>query len=220
MKKKAGETGVKKAIPLESQFAEVSSMILSARQKAFRAVDVTLVELYWNIGAYISERVARAKWGDGTVVKLAEYLGKAVPDSREFNRRGLYRMKQFYEAYDGDEKVPAMPTQISWTNHLLILSKAKSAEERLFYLSYAIKECCATRELERQIKSGLFERNPLSKPKVSPVVTQIHPGISNILRDSYSLDFLGLHGGHSEADLRKAWCIRGSEEKDGWSGKR
>jgi hypothetical protein len=70
-------------------------MILSARQKAFRAVNVTLVELYWNIGKYISLRVARAEWGQGTVEKLAEHLEKTIPDSKGFNRRGLYRMKQF-----------------------------------------------------------------------------------------------------------------------------
>lgn len=54
---------VKSVAPLESQFAEVSSMILAARQKAFRAVDAALVELYWNIGRYISKRVTSAEWG-------------------------------------------------------------------------------------------------------------------------------------------------------------
>jgi hypothetical protein len=80
-------------------------MIQHARSRAFRKVDAVLVELYWKIGEYISRRVASAEWGEGTVGKLAEYLEHAVPDSKGFNRRGLYRMKQFYEAYSGNQKV-------------------------------------------------------------------------------------------------------------------
>jgi predicted nuclease of restriction endonuclease-like (RecB) superfamily len=202
MRKKPSVT-LKKSVPLENQFAEISAMILSARKKAFQKIDAVLVELYWNIGEYISHRVKSAEWGEGTVGKLAEYLEKAVPDSKGFNRRGLYRMKQFYEAYTGNPKVSALRTQLSWTNHLLILSKAKSIEERLFYLTFVAKERFATRELEHFLDSGLYERSLLSKPKVSAALTQIHPTISNIIRDSYSLDFLGLPDNHSEYDLRK-----------------
>ncbi|CUX40182.1 hypothetical protein [Clostridium sp. C105KSO13] len=32
-------------------------------------------------------------------------------------RRGLYRMKQFYELYKDDEKVSSLVTQLNWTNH-------------------------------------------------------------------------------------------------------
>ncbi|MBQ7277763.1 MAG: hypothetical protein IJR17_00970 [Clostridia bacterium] len=48
-------------------------------------------------------------------------------------------MKQFCEAYRGDEFVSALLTQISWTNHLPIMSKAKSREERDFYAALAAK---------------------------------------------------------------------------------
>lgn len=44
-------------------------------------------------------------------------------------------MKQFYETYCGDEFVSALLTQISWTNHLAIMSKAKTMEERHFYIT-------------------------------------------------------------------------------------
>jgi len=43
-------------------------------------------------------------------------------------------MKQFYELYAGNEKVSALLTQLSWTNHLLIMSGSKSEEEREFYI--------------------------------------------------------------------------------------
>ena len=44
-------------------------------------------------------------------------------------------MKQFYETYkDADEKLSTLLRQTSWTNNLTIMSRSKSAEERLFYL--------------------------------------------------------------------------------------
>ena len=45
---------------------------------------------------------------------------------------------------------------------MLILSNAKSIEERHFYLQLAINENYSKRELTRQIKSGCYERYTLS----------------------------------------------------------
>jgi predicted nuclease of restriction endonuclease-like (RecB) superfamily len=202
--KKVAAKQVRATVSLEAQFAEVSAMIRSARAKAFRKVDAILVEVYWKIGEYISRRIASAEWGEGTVEKLALYLERAVPDSRGFNRRGLYRMKQFYEAYAGNEIVSALRTQLAWTNHRIILSKMKIPEEREFYVRLCAKKFISSRELERQIESGLFERTMKSKPKLSAALRELHPSAETVFRDSYSLDFLGLKDGHSEYDLRRA----------------
>lgn len=191
-------------VPFESQFAEISALILDARKKAFRKVDAVLVELYWRVGEYISRRVASAEWGEGMVGRLAEYLERAIPDSRGFNRRGLYRMKQFYETYAGNRKVSPLVTQIQWSNHLIILSATKTIEEKEFYLRLCVREGYSKRELQRQIDTGLFERAIASSPKLSTALTGLHPKAEAVFRDSYSLDFLGLPDGHSEADLRKA----------------
>ena len=59
-------------------------------------------------------------------------------------------------------------TQISWSNHLAIMSKAKTAEERHFYITLCIKESYSARELDRQINSGYYERYMLSKEKLLP----------------------------------------------------
>lgn len=49
-------------------------------------------------------------------------------------------MKQFYETYSKNEVVSPLVTQISWTNHLLILSSTNSDEEREFYIKLCLKE--------------------------------------------------------------------------------
>lgn len=51
-----------------------------------------------------------------------------------------------------------MVTQLSWTNNLLILSGAKTKEERHFYLKLSIKNNYSKRELDRQISSAYYER--------------------------------------------------------------
>lgn len=99
-----------------------------------------------------------AAFGDAYIDSVAKEIQEAFPGIKGFNRRGLYRMKKFYETYCDDEFVTTLLTQISWSNHLAIMSKAKTAEERHFYMALCIKEAYSARELDRQINSGYYER--------------------------------------------------------------
>lgn len=102
------------------------------------------------------------------VQKLADFFAANYPDLKGFNRRGLYRMKQFYELYKDNEKVSPLVTQLNWTIHLKIMSACKSMEERIFYMNMCIKERLSKRELERQIDSGYYERYMLSQKPLTP----------------------------------------------------
>src|SRR3989338_5279476 len=186
----------------EKEFLHIVSLINNAKEKALLTVNQELITLYWEVGKYISEKIKRADWGEGIIDNLAEYISQKNPETKGFTRRGLFRMRQFYETYADNLKVSALLTQLTWTNHLLILSKSKSNEEREFYILLSIKERYSSRELERQIDSGFFERTMLSK-KVSPVVTQLPKEVASAFNDTYVLDFLGLPENHSEKDLQK-----------------
>ncbi|MFC2146083.1 DUF1016 N-terminal domain-containing protein [Acidobacteriota bacterium] len=119
----------------EKQFEEVYNLIKKARNSALINVNSELIKLYWNVGKYISQKVATAEWGTSVVNNLADYLKAKQPDLKGFSRRGLYRMKQFYETYKDAEKVSPLVTQISWSNHLHILSKTKTIVDRLAILA-------------------------------------------------------------------------------------
>ena len=95
----------------------------------------------------------------------------------------------------------ALLTQISWTNHLAIMSKAKTVEERHFYIMLCVKESYSSRELERQINSGYYERYMLSKEKLLP--EPIKGLKENPFLDSYVIEFLDLPKNFKESDLRK-----------------
>lgn len=187
----------------EKQFEEVYNLIKKARNSSLINVNSELIKLYWNVGKYISQKVATAEWGTSVVNNLADYLKAKQPDLKGFSRRGLYRMKQFFETYKDAEKVSPLVTQISWSNHLHILSKTKTMEEKEFYIRLAAKNKYPKRDLERQIDSGFYERFMLSDAKLSPLVTQIHPDVSSTFIDTYVLEFLNLPEPFLEKDLQR-----------------
>lgn len=185
-------------------FQIVLSQIQEAKQKAYKQVNAVLVELYWNIGKHISEQVKANRWGKGIVEELAQFIHRREPNLQGFTARNMWRMKQFYETYCDHEKLSAVLTQLSWTNNLLILSAAKSEEERAFYITLTIKENYSSRELKRQIKSSTFERVMLANEKLSAVMTELPQDTKNVFKDSYTLEFLGLGATHSESDLQQS----------------
>ena len=101
------------ARPLSGDFDEVLRLIDAARARAFAVVNQELVGLYWQIGEYISRKLESAAWGEGVVEQLAKHITRRHPDLKGFTRRNLFRMRQFYETYRGDEKVAPVVRQLS-----------------------------------------------------------------------------------------------------------
>jgi hypothetical protein len=87
------------------QFSEILKLAEQARYDAYKSVNAELVNLYWQVGEYISKKVQSTEWGMNIVDNLSEYLEKKAPDLRGFDRRGLYRMKQFYETYNNFQTI-------------------------------------------------------------------------------------------------------------------
>ena len=186
---------------IDNRFDEIARIIEEARNTAYRRVNEALIIMYRRIGSFLSEKSKDANYGDSYVDSLSEYIQKHFPGIKGFNRRGLYRMKQFYEIYAENEKVSALLTQLSWTNHLLIMSGSKSDEEREFYMRLAAKEHYSSRELERQMDSGYYERYMLSQGNLLP--DKLHSQ-ENPFLDSYVVEFLNLPKTFQENDFRKA----------------
>ncbi len=219
---------------LQKQFTEIISLIKQVRNNTLMTVNTELINLYWNVGEYISKKIANASWGDGTIDELAEVILNEHPDLKGFNRSGLYRMRRFYETYAGSKFVSTLLTQmklpeyqsteivstvltqletsdirgsiltkISWSHHLVLISRTKSDEEREFYLRLCLREKTSVRELERQISSGVFERVMIGNQALSPALKEIHPDVANTFKDTYVFEFLNLPEQHSESDLQK-----------------
>ncbi|HPR16961.1 MAG TPA: PDDEXK nuclease domain-containing protein [Candidatus Cloacimonadota bacterium] len=187
-----------------NDFIEIENLIQQVRIRVYKNVNTELINLYWEIGKYISKKIELAQWGDKTIDQLAEYLHNSIPNARGFERRNLYRMRQFYETYKDNEIVPALRTQLNWTQHRTIISRCKSMKEKEFYIRLCIAEKYSTRELDRQIDSGIFERTMLSKTTNTNLSLQTESNRYGIFRDQYVLDFLNLPEKYSETDFQSA----------------
>jgi predicted nuclease of restriction endonuclease-like (RecB) superfamily len=80
--------------------------------------------------------------------------------------------------------------KISWTHHLIIISRTKTDDEREFYLNLCIKEKYTVRELDRQIDSGTFERIMIGNAAIPAKLKEAYPDVVNILKDRYVVEFI------------------------------
>jgi predicted nuclease of restriction endonuclease-like (RecB) superfamily len=116
------------------EFSSIVKLIQEAQSRVRQYANTALVTLYFDIGKTVSQKVSQGTWGQGTVQQLADYIQAEMPTLKSFNRRGLYRMKQFYETYcpgsefdvafqniislnienKDNDKVSAVPTHLSF----------------------------------------------------------------------------------------------------------
>ena len=115
--------------------------------------------MYWEIGRIVSEKAALDGWEKSTVSSLAVFLQPKMPNTSGFSDKNIWRMKQFYETYKGNQKLSPLVREISWTNNLLIMTACKTDEAREFYINACIDNQYSKRELERQIDKSRFKQN-------------------------------------------------------------
>ena len=110
---------------------------------------------YFEIGKLLNE--AGGKYGDNII---DEYSKKLVVDvGKKYNRRTLFRMKQFYTVFN-DEKVTTMLTQLTWSHYLLLLS-FKDYDEIIYYINIAKDNNLTQRQLQEKIQSNEYKRLPI-----------------------------------------------------------
>lgn len=188
---------------MDNRFTYIIQLIKQSRTNAIRAVNAELINLYWNIGEYISNKIELSEWGDSVVTELAKFIQTHESEIKGFSDKNLWRMKQFYETYKDFPKLSTLLREISWSHNLAIFSRCKTAEEREFYLKLSKQESYSFRELERQISASLFERTMIGNSKLSTTLRESNHDLSNTFKDSYVFEFLNLPEPHSESELQR-----------------
>ena len=139
---------------IQKQFTEIITLIKEARYETFKTVNQHLINLYWNIGEYISQRTEKEGWGKSTVLQLAEYIQKQEPELKGFSDKNLWRMKQFYET---DKDYPKLST---------VLRELQPAVEKIFKENYVFEflnlpephtETDLQKGLVKQLKNFILE---------------------------------------------------------------
>jgi len=91
---------------LQQHFEQIRQLIKVGQAKALQAAYLQQLTVYWQLGAYIHHRLEGSDWGERVVEELAIWLKETDPSLKGFDRRTLYRMKEFYLTWkDLDWKV-------------------------------------------------------------------------------------------------------------------
>lgn len=99
-------------------------------------------------------------------------------------------------------QMPKILELTTLTNHIEILCRCKSDEERLFYILYANKEHLVKRELQRCISNQTYAGLLGSKDNMSKGLLERYPNAPVMFKDTLFVDFLNLPKKHSETKLR------------------
>ncbi len=188
---------------MDKRFTDIIQLIKQSRTNAIRIVNNELINLYWNIGKHISQKLEKSEWGDGVVTELSKYIQQSEPEIKGFSDKNIWRMKQFYETYKAIPKLSPLLREISWSHNLAIFSRCKSSEEMEFYLKFTKQEKYSFRELDRQITASLFERTMIGNTKLSTALRETNQDVTNTFKDSYVFEFLNLAEPHNESDLQR-----------------
>ena len=199
-------------------FANIRTLIESARNTVARGVDLVQVHTNFEMGRHIVEfeqqGVQRAHYGDALLSLLAD--GLTAEFGKGFGRSNIAYCRSFYLAYR--ERVPIVqtlsgqserPFSLSWSHYVFLLG-IKKAEERSFYEIESTHQNWTLRELRRQFQSGLYERLALSRDQdgIRQLAQQgqIVAQPKDLLKEPLVLEFLGLseQARFSESDLEAA----------------
>ncbi|MEY4749507.1 MAG: hypothetical protein RIQ60_1721 [Pseudomonadota bacterium] len=179
--------------------------VQQAQQRAALAVNHELVLLYWQIGRDILERQHAQGWGAKVIERLAIDLTAAFPDMKGFSRRNLLYMRSFAEEWPDPAFVQQAVAHLPWGQNLLLLTKLKSREERVWYAEQAIAHGWSRNVLWHHISTQLLAR---SGRAVSNFAERLPAPDSELaqqtLKDPYLFDFLGLGAEAQERDIESA----------------
>ena len=195
-------------IPYEDIYSEIKETLLSSRNKAYSAVNFTMVQAYWQIGRIIVEHEQdgkmRADYGRSILQKLSARLTEDF--GKGFSVRTLQQMKKFYVMFPNTN---ALRSQLTWTHYRLLLS-VEDDRARQWYMDEAISSAWSSRQLDRQISTLYYERILARRDKelvkadagehMAPLAAE------GFIKDPYVLEFLDLknYPALRESDLEQA----------------
>ena len=189
--------------------SEIKERIRSAQYAALKAVNKELVGLYWDIGRMIVERQAAEGWGKSVVEQLAADLQMEFPGVGGFSASNLWRMKAFFDAYIGLEKLAPLVREIAWSHNLAILERCKDPLEREFYIRMTRRFGWSRNVLVHQIENQSYEKSLLGQTNFDRALTpELRDQAKLAVKDAYTFDFLELGEEHSERELERSLITR------------
>jgi len=142
--------------------AEIKQKIRQAQYEAMRAVNLQLVNIYWERGKAIAEK-QQESWGKAVVPTLSKELQNEFPGVGGFSVGNLWLMAQFYTEYHDVANLVPLVREISWSKHVTILKRCKDNLERQFYIQATKKFGWTKNVLTHHIDGKSYEKYLLNQ---------------------------------------------------------
>lgn len=200
----------------------IKNAILTSQHKVVKSANAEQLSLYYGIGRYISIRTRKNIWGTNAIEIISEQLQKQLPGLRGYSTTNMKYMRIFYETWcdvinrqptaddlENSETNEFIPTNLltqtstidvqeflglSFSHHVEIFSKAKTFEERLFYIHQAFILQWDKYTLRNQIKENAFKHKNAISNNFATTITDSRQRLKAIemFRDEYLLDFVNV----------------------------
>jgi len=224
-------------ITYKQLFVTIKQQVQSAQAKAALAVNISLIQLYWNMGKMIADNQALFEGRNNYVEQLSKDLRAAFPEMKGFSRSNLFYIRKFYQFYSsssvqqlvglneiGTEIISVQQPvalnrensiqqavglnlnidSVPWGHHVVLLDKAKTADEALFYLHQTIENNWSRAILTLQIEQDLFSRQGKAITNFSQTLPEKQALMAGqILKDPYNFGFLTLEPKVQELDIER-----------------
>ncbi|MBY0575959.1 MAG: PDDEXK nuclease domain-containing protein [Gallionellaceae bacterium] len=190
---------------------DIKTQVAQSRIGAARAVNRSLIGLYWSLGKMIVERQEELGWGSAVVDQLSADLRNEFPDMSGFSPRNLWDIKRFYETYvSAPEFLRQLVAEIPWGQNILIFQRVKNEAARRYYLEATARLGWTRNVLLNQIKAGAYQASLQDKTHNFPAVLPQHLAeqADEALKSRYSLEFLGINQTVHERELEKRLIAR------------
>ena len=136
-------------------------------------------------------------------------LQNEFPGLSGFSRTNVFNMRAFYLAYAKVQQAAGQLDEvpffsIPWWHNVILITKLKDNEQRLWYAQKAVEHGWSRTMLEHWIKSDLYKREGKVITNFKHTLPMPHSDMAQqSFKDPYGFDFLTLKEKHLEQDLEQ-----------------
>lgn len=186
---------------------EIKARLKKSQLRAAIAVNHELIQFYWEVGNLIIERQEHSKWGDKLFDVLSDDLRRSYPNTEGFSKTNLKNMRLFAKNYPNKEFSQALPDQLTWTHHIVLIQNLRSEKGNIkqWYAIKTLENGWSYRELQNQIKSDLYSRQSNHTLKTTNFNQRLPSPTSELaqdmIKDPYKFHFLTVGKDAHEKDI-------------------
>ncbi len=193
---------------------EIKQILAQARQKAYTAINTTMVEAYWLVGKRIVEEEQNGKERAEYGKKVLENLSTALTSDfgKGFSLRNIRNFRLFYLTFPELPSIrQTLSAELSWSHYQLLMG-VNQQDAQQYYLKEAAQNMWSVRTLDRNIATLYYQRL-LSSQMKEPVEKEMLEKTKDFQHDTFEfiknpavLEFLNLpnNSGYTEQELEKA----------------